>query len=309
MAGKRIQANEPTRRDVLRFGLYFAYAAGISGASWLAGCMRKEINPDRVIVITLDTTRADRLGCYGCSRNTSPNIDEFSKDTIMYTHALATSSWTLPSHASLFTGKMPSCHGAQYDENGPLCLFDAIEGSERRKEMKARGLAKDELTLAEILRRKNYETGAVVAGPWLKKFSGLDMGFTLYDDRKIDTLNGRSAEDVTSAAFEMIEKFKTSKFFLFLNYFDPHRPYQPSEEYEKVFMPEETKEKYKIHFPENKPEHLTPKARVAIKALYDAEILYMDYHVGRLLDRLKNEGFYDNALIILTSDHGELLGE
>ncbi len=250
-----------------------------------------------VILIVLDTTRIDHLGCYGYHRQTSPNIDELAKASLMYTRAIAPSSWTLPSHASLFTGKFTSSHGARYDPNGPFLLTDAINGPANWNRYRVRGLAENELTLAMILKQAGYTTGAVVAAIWLKKIFGLDKGFDYYDDSEFDTVNGRLAERVTASAVKWLEESRDKKFFLFLNYFDPHSPYRPPKAFAKAFLLDIIKRDFKKDPLEVK------------KALYDTEIRYMDSYVGQFLQKLKALDLYDESFIIVTSDHGELLGE
>ncbi len=266
----------------------------------LAGCRGADPRPARqpnVVLITLDTTRADRLGAYGYSRRTSPNLDVLARESMLYTSALATSSWTLPAHATLFTGKFTTSHGARYDPAGPLSLASVIEGPRAWREYRVRGLAPSETTLAELLRREGYATGAVAGGPWLKKAFGLDQGFDYYDDDQIDTANGRLAEDVTSAAVRWIERSREKEFLLFLNYYDPHGPYAAPEPFAHAFLAAGAKLSEGI-----------PRGDELI-ARYDAEIMYMDHHIGALLERLKELRLYDETLIVVTSDHGELLGE
>jgi arylsulfatase A-like enzyme len=287
-----------TRRKLLKYGAFSGLTAGLAPVLWLSGC-RKQRHGTRpnILLITLDTTRADRLSCYGYYRRTSPNIDRLSVDSVLYTRAIAPSSWTLPSHASLFTGKFTSSHGAKYDPKGPLRLTDAIRGPSSWKVYRARGLGRDELTLADILKGTGYATGAVVGGPWLKKIFGLNKGFDYYDDAEINTLNGRLARQITDVAASWIEKSRHEEFFLFLNYFDPHSPYSPPEGFAKAFLPKDW---------------IRTQRRPSVKeinARYDAEILYMDHYIGQLMRRLKSYDLYDNTLIIVTADHGELLGE
>src|SRR5262249_10289738 len=148
------------------------------------------------ILITLDTTRVDRLGCYGYAHPTTPNIDSIAEKSVIYTRAIAPSSWTLPSHASIFTGKFTTSHGAEYDPNGPLHLLDVIDGPQAWKSYRVRGIAKDEKTLPMHLKNAGYATGAVVAGPWLRKIFVLSKGFDYYDDSQITGLNGRTADQV-----------------------------------------------------------------------------------------------------------------
>ncbi len=290
-----------SRRDLLRGGLSTSLVLGLSAAGLpmsLGGCSRRGAARPNVILITLDTTRVDHLGCYGGARPTSPALDRLAEESVLYRRAIATSSWTLPSHASLFTGKFTASHGARYDPEGPLRLKDAIPGPESWNRYRARGLSVGEVTLAGILRDAGYATGAVVAGPWMKRPFGLDVGFDLYDDTEIGTVNGRKAASVTDSALRLIEQVGEREFFLFLNYYDPHGPLTPPPQFAKQFLPAGTR--------------LERGKRLTVEqllALYDAEILYMDQHIGRLLQKLKDEGIYDNTWIIVTADHGELFGE
>jgi arylsulfatase len=265
------------------------------------GCRaRGETSPPRpsVVLITLDTTRADHLGCYGYRRRTSPNLDRLAAESRLHTRAVATSSWTLPAHASLFTGKLETSHGAGYHPDGPLSLASAVPGPPAWKRYRARGLPESETTLAEILKRAGYATGAVVAGPWLKRPFGLAQGFDFYDDDHIDSSDGRRAESVTAAALRWLERTPSRPVFLFLNYYDPHGPYGPPDPFLRRFLPAGV----------DPPGDGIPTGET-LAALYDAEILYMDHHLGALLDGVRSIGLYQNALIVVTADHGELLGE
>ncbi|MFG0318918.1 MAG: sulfatase [Planctomycetota bacterium JB042] len=250
-----------------------------------------------IVLITLDTTRADHLGCYGYRRATSPRIDALARESTVYERATAVTSWTLPTHASMFTGKLPTSHGARYDAEGPFDLSKAIgDGFEG---FRARGIDDRERTLAAILGEAGYRTGAAVAGPWLLSVFGLAQGFDSYDDSGIDHINGRRADSITDAGLAFVDEANDddAPFFLFLNYFDAHAPYvPPGERYARLFAPGPlTRENV------GKPEFQV--------ALYDAEIAFMDEHVGRLLDGLKERGLYDDAWIFVTADHGELLWE
>lgn len=236
-----------------------------------------------MVLITLDTTRRDRLGCYGYSRETSPNLDALAARSVVFDRAVAASSWTLPSHASIFTGKLPSSHGADYDPEGPLRLTQAIEGPEEWAEYRASGLPPGETTLSLLLREQGYRTAAVVGGPWMKRVFGLDRGFETYDDEGIGDVNGRLASEVTASALEILQR-TNGPFLLFLNYFDPHGPYEAPSPFGGTFGME-------------------PGDR------YDEEILYMDHHLGRFLEGMKADGLFDDSLILVTADHGELLGE
>ena len=291
--------HKPTRRDLFKRSLGAGLAAGLSGGVWLSGCSRrKQSSNSNIILITLDTTRADHLGCYGYRRGTSPNLDKLAEQSVLYTQAIAPSSWTLPSHASLFTGKFPSSHGAHYDKNGSLKLLAA--GLKDRifwDEIRANGMDPSAQTLAQILRQAGYSTGAVVGGPWLKRVFGLNKDFEHYDDAGISTLNGRRADAVTTNALQWLENVRGGKFFLFLNYFDPHGPWSAPDLFGTAFLQDEKKRS-----DGNREEYEK-------RAAYDGEILYMDYHIGRLVEALKHWNLYEGSWVIVTADHGELLGE
>lgn len=263
----------------------------------VAGCSGNATETANVIVVTMDTTRVDRLSSYGYRWNTSPNLDRLAQDSVRFTRAYSTSSWTLPAHASLFTGRFPSSHGAIYDVQGPVMLSDAILTPGTWPDFRVRGLAASEITLAEILSDHGYTTGAVVAGPWMKRVFGLDQGFDDYDDSDIQEVAGRRADAVTAAAIQWVERNQADPFFLFLNYFDPHTPYDPPPEYRSRFSPGAVD-----------PEALEDKNE-KLRALYDAEIAFMDDALGKLLDRLRQLGLYDRTWVVVTADHGEKQGE
>ena len=152
-----------------------------------------------IVLITLDTTRSDRLGCYGYSLPTSPQLDRLCEDATRYDAAYSTTSWTLPAHASLFTGEYTYSHGVRYDTDGPLVLSDAIDHRSAAR-YRARGLDADKPTLARRLSDAGYATAGFVGGPWMKRVFGLESGFDHWDDAGIDEENGRRAAALTDAA-------------------------------------------------------------------------------------------------------------
>jgi arylsulfatase A-like enzyme len=272
-------------------------------AALLPACGRAPAPRPNLLLVTLDTTRADHLGCYGYARNTSPHLDALAAEGVVHPPLLATSSWTLPTHASLFTGLYPSSHGARYDRDGPLSLSDGIEGPARFRNYRVHGLAPGPPTLAALLRDAGYATAAVVAGPWMKRLFGLDRGFDAYDDSGVTDVKGVSAEAVTDAALRLLDGLARSgfaqgtpaagrPFFLFLNYYDPHSPYRPPPGFAGAFF---------------SPDSAEGDGDAVDR--YDAEILYTDFHLGRLFDALRERGLYDATWILVTADHGELFGE
>ena len=282
-----------TRRQVLSSGARLGVAAG--AASLAAACRWRRNDRPNVLLVTLDTTRADHLGCYGYARPTSPHLDAMAAESTIYTRAISPGTWTLPSHASLFTAKCPSSHGARYDPTGSLVLASAIPDRPGLNAYRVRGVAPTETTLATVLGRAGYRTGGVAGGPWLKKVFGLGTGFEWWDDDDIGSINGRIAADLNARALPWLDTV-TEPFFLFLNYFDAHAPMQPPPEFAAPFLP-------------------APIARGVrptmeqTQALYDGEIRYADQHFGDVVAALKRRNLYDRTWIIVSADHGELFGE
>ncbi len=290
------------RREFLARGLRLGGGFGmLAAASALHGCGSPGNAPRRphIVLITLDTTRADHLGCYGYPLPTSPRIDGLARESRVYTRMIAPATWTLPSHACIFTGKFTTSHGAQYDPEGQLRLTQGLARSDPSwSELRVRTIDPHEPTLPGLLAEHGYHTAGVVAGPWLKRVFGLARGFDHFDDDDIRTLNGRPAEEVTDRALDWLDTAGEGPKMLFANYFDPHTPLQPPPAFANRFL---------SRLPRGEPPE---RAKVGRKiALYDAEINYMDFHVGRLLDGLKQRHMYSDSWIIITSDHGELLGE
>jgi len=305
-----------SRRDLLRRGLRGGCAlAGLGSAVGSVGCGQfggsrtpaEKSDVPTILLITLDTTRADHLGCYGYQRPTSRHLDRLAEDCRVYDRAISTGTWTLPTHASLFTGRFTASHGARFDPEGPLGLGDALNDTgeegvslpDRWDKYRIRPMAQNEQTLASLLKDAGYATGAVIAGPWLMKTFGLSQGFDFYDDGGLTTLEKRTAPDVTRSALDWLESTGRQPRFLFLNYFDAHAPLVPPPGFERMFQtgplpPPAKRSKLKLD---------------QILGLYDSEIFYMDVYLGRLFDGLKERGLYDNALIVVTADHGHLYGE
>jgi len=216
-----------------------------------------------LLVITIDTLRADRLGAYGYSKANTPHLDELASEGVLFQEAIAQVPVTLPSHASLFTGLVPPTHGVR-------------DNTYFRLDLEAR-------TLAEVLKARSYETAAFVSAFVLDSSFGLDQGFDVYDDEvageaeTAGTIAERRGELVTRSFVSWIEKRSSDRpFFAWLHFFDPHLPYAPPSPY---------------------------------PAGYDGEIAYVDAQVGRVLEALEANGLGKDTLVVVTSDHGESLGE
>lgn len=257
-----------------------------------------------ILLITLDTTRADHLSCYGYGRNTTPNVDQVAQESHIFRHAVSTSSWTLPAHASLFTGTYPSRHGARFapkesTANSPLhvnCLDDKLP------------------TLAEVLLENGYVTAGIGGGPWFHQKFGLGRGFSFYRDPAIE--NGaqwmsRTAEEVNEIALAWLQKNHHRPFFLFINYFDPHTPYSAPHPFSTWFgQPPGVTDAFEVTDKLMRDgEKLSDMEFQSLLLAYDNEIAYADFYLGKLLDEMKKVGVYYNTIIIITSDHGEYFGE
>lgn len=275
--------------------------AVLAGAVLVWQHMTASTKQPNIVLITLDTVRADHLSCYGYERKTTPNLDRLASEGQRFENALAVSSWTLPTHASLFTGLFPTTHGAHYSSAGKVALDEAVDIGQLEfySHFKANGLSDESMTLAETLKNAGYTTGGVGAGPWLKPIFGLSQGFDFYDC-DVNSVDGRKADEVTALGMQFMTLHKEAPFFLFLNYFDAHEPYLPPQEYLfKFFDPKRIKEV------QNDP---ALEAEFELSR-YDSEIFFMDVEIGRFVDALKKQGIYDDTWIIVIGDHGEHFGE
>jgi arylsulfatase A-like enzyme len=265
----------------------------------LVSCTAPPAPPD-VVIVTLDTTRVDHLSSYGYERETSPSLDRIADESVTYTRAWSTSSWTLPAHASLFTGLYPSSHGAHFD----------LEGRTGLGELRAGSLGEEFETLAERLTAQGYTSAAFVSGPWLLPSLGLLQGFR-HVDAKLTGVEGRRAESVTDAALEWLSRTPPNEpLFLFVNYFDPHEPYDPPPGFDEFgrARDEFSRKDWWVEAMAGRAP-LTPAERQILIDRYDGEIRAMDRQLGRLFEAVKGRPGGERSLIIVTADHGESFGE
>lgn len=270
------------KRAVPGSGLLVATLASIFALA--AGCSGPNANPKYdVILISIDTLRADHLSCYGYFRKTSPTIDEFAKESVIYTNAFSQSAFTLSSHMSMLTSTFPPVHG----------LMNAKEFVPLSKNIK---------TLPEMLKGNGYETIGYYEVNNLAPKYGFDRGFDVY--------KWKDNEEV----LESIENRKQNPFFLFVHYFDVHSSDWRDAEF--VYDgPSEFRDRFGKSPLNHKPKQvysgaakLTQEELKQIIARYDGGILHVDHQLNELFKTLKNADRFDESLIILTSDHGESLG-
>ena len=259
-----------------------------------------------VVLITLDSTRVDHLSCYGYERETTPRLDAFAERAVRFRRAWSTSSWTLPAHASLFTGLYPSRHGAHYDRDGAAVLGNVV-GLPVARHVRAGKLAEDIPTLAELLAERGYRTAAFVAGPWLHRSFGLLRGFEVKDDR-VASFGGRPAHEITRSAVAWIQRLAPEQpYLLFANYFDPHAPYEPVQSYPDL---PRAGEPFVADYESlmRGTATLDLDERAVLRDRYDAEIRVMDHELGRLLEIVLARPAGQHTLVVVTADHGEALG-
>ena len=262
----------------------------ILAISLVLGCGEGTRRPN-VVLIGVDTLRRDHLGCYGYGRTTSPGIDDLAEGGVLFEHAVASSPWTLPSFATVFTSLYPSQHGAK----GTISP-----------------MGKSFPTLASVLRDNGYTTGAIVNAPFLKDSYGVARGFDFYD---MASPEDRVADGTTDDALGWIDSNGKEPFLLFVHYFDPHLPYSPPAPYDTLFYPDYSGTIPNLYDPTSLPlirdrgfkqlESLSPEDWNHIESLYDGEIAFADALIGALLKGLDQRGLLENTLIVFTSDHGE----
>jgi arylsulfatase A-like enzyme len=264
-----------------------ALALGLTILSLLLPMLRPRADAPNLLLISVDTLRADRLGCYGSTSARTPNIDALALQGTLWETVIAAAPVTLPATCTLMTGIDPPGHGVQY--NGYYVL-DASQ-----------------LTLAEFLADRGYETSAVIGNFALEHRFGIDQGFGSFDDEMTRHMRGeeakrratgvteegetwwrnhlrtqdsqRSADEVTDAAIAVLKQGGQRPFFLWAHYMDPHGPYRPPAKFRGAADP------------------------------YDGEVSFVDHEIGRLLRELDSQPDGRRTLVVLVADHGESLGE
>jgi arylsulfatase A-like enzyme len=248
----------------------------------LVGAARRRERPN-LVLISIDCLRADHVGAYGYPRDTTPHIDRLAADGVVFETAVATSSWTLPTHMSMFTGLAPSFHGATKWEK----------------------LDRSIPYFPELLADGGYYTSGVASWVYVSQTYGFERGYHVY--QTLEDLDTR-AGDVIDVAIEQARRAKGTDQFLFVHLFDPHWPYLPPPEFLERFgpRPRDLSGLDDILGSDAPADELETEE---IIRLYDAEVAYTDSQLGRFFDELKAAGLYDSSLIVLTSDHGEAFFE
>jgi arylsulfatase A-like enzyme len=259
-----------------------------------------ERDPDQapdIVLVVIDTLRADHLGVYGYERATSPAIDALAAEGLWFSRAYAHSGWTLPSFSSLLTGTLPHQHRMGRAESDTKVFSQ---------------LPRDQVTLAERLSDQGYACAAIVNNTFLAPQFGLNQGFDPYDYQGSGVPAHRSAEDTVDIALKWLERTQEPAFLL-VHIMEPHLPLDPSDEVRGTFA-STSDLPIPVPYVANptsegwKDGSIPPPGadvRQALLDLYDEEILSSDRAVGRLVTTLKDQGRWDNLALIVTADHGE----
>lgn len=231
-----------------------------------------------ILLISVDTLRADHLSCYGYHRP-SPNIDALAKDSVLFENTTSQAPWTTASHMSLFTSLYPTVHRVTHE-----------------------ALSEVQTTLPVLLQKKGYQTAAFVEATALDPRFGFGRGFNQYHRKS----NDPSARANNERVLQWLDQRKPANpFFLFVHYYDVHRKYQPPPPFNKIYSPTIQDVDYLITGPYGRRRSITFQEIYDIVAMYDGEIRYVDEQIRNLLQNLKNRGLYRNSLIVLLADHGE----
>ncbi len=263
------------------------------------GCLQRvEQTPPNLLLIVIDTLRADHVGAYGYRLPTTPALDRLASGGIVFEQAVAQAPWTRPSMATVMTGLYPPTHGVTCKH------FDVPQ---EQCDVLPAGVT----TIAEALSARDYETAGIVANIQVDAAFGFAQGFDSYtnvfDDLAASDPRWRehwhefkwvneTTPEVTNRAIAWLRSRKSERpFFLYLHYLDPHEPYRPPPPYDRMF---------------DRASYVSPYREVlADLPLYDGEVRYVDENVKRVLDRLRGEGAFENTVIVVTADHGEAFGE
>ena len=271
----------------------------------LAGC--GESARPNVLLIIFDTARADRFPFDGYSRPTAPNLMTIAAEGVVYTQAFSPAPWTVPAHASLFTGQYPSLHRT---DCGSLRLPDQAT------------------TLAETLQAEGYRTIGYTANPWLGRDYNFQQGFDTYGEtwRDVPQESEDTGAGLTNDKVIRFLRWRADNpgaarqpFFLFINYFEPHLPYHPPEPERSRFLrpgadPAKVKRLSRLGHPDEMRyivglSDLTDDDMGILNDLYDGEIAYTDRRAGEVLSVLREQGILDRTIVAIAGDHGENIGD
>lgn len=258
---------------------------------------RRDAARPNLLLISVDTLRADHLGCYGYARDTSPRIDGLAARGVLFEELHSTAPWTLPSYGTLFTGLEPTRHRAGVEQR----LEERFGAGEDLEREQVQDLTPGAATLAQILAREGYRTLGLVSNPYLDARSGVDRGFARWSHYV------NRAQSAVELAERHLAGPADAPWFLFVHMIDPHAPYTPLAPWDKKFSGRSLAElsNYPPSLKQLRAQAPDAEMQRLLVDLYDGEIAYTDEQVGRLLDLIAARGELENTLVIFHSDHGE----
>lgn len=274
----------------IKLGVLVAVLLALVGTSfWLIGPKKRVSSRPNLILVSIDTLRADRLGAYRYQRETTPFLDSFAAQSALFEHAIAPASWTLPSHVSLFTGLYPSSHGVNSAQD--------------------LGIGAGTEILTETLKQAGYRTFAYTGGGYVNKRYGFGRGFEDYQKTKND--NQRDERGFLAALHTAHDRVQAlpdgDPYFLFLHTYAVHCPYVPSEPYATMFRsPGAEKINSGLCGPQySKMKDLSKGQALFLSDRYDGSIRLVDTNLKEFVDGMRADGLLENTYIVITSDHGE----
>ena len=278
-------------RPTLASALLAALTPLVVGCGEAAGKLERP----SVVLISVDTLRADHVGAYGYFRDTTPNIDRFSSQAVLFERCYATMATTLPSHASMLTGLYPIEHGI---------LANMVHGG------RLFGWSEQMLSFAQVLRDEGYATAGFIGAAPLKSPTGISLGFEHWNE---PVERERRAEQVVDEVLPWLDQHADEPLFLFVHLYDPHWRFRAPEPWRSQYETDEGLEAWIAErgIPEKAVRSqgvITSETRIEVNR-YDGEIGYTDDQIGRLLDRMAELELTDNTIVIITADHGEGLNQ
>lgn len=266
-------------------------AASLAAPAVLGGASRPDI-----LLITVDTLRADHLGAYGYFRETSPAIDALAAESLLFERCYTPLAYTLPAHMSLLTATFPYEHGVLANFRKEGVYFDRAAGA---------------ASFAEFARRAGYTTAGFVSAAVLHRDTGIAAGFDVF----YDVPDQVRAADTIERVLTFLDAEPSRPLFLWVHLYDPHRPYVAPPPFDRRFTTsarlEREAAKRKVSAGKVKAQNGELRRFEGLPAInaYDGEVAYADSQLGRLFEALRREGLWDDLVVVFTSDHGEALGE
>ena len=297
----------------------FLYQKQFSGTTTKTeGMISPESRPN-IIMILVDALRANRLGCYGHDRNTSPTVDNIASDGIIFEHVISQAPWTQPAVASLFSSRYPSVH--------KVINISLVEKMEKGKVPKMAVFNKAFTTFVESLDAVGYDTAGFTANPFMSESYGFERGFDHYADMSAREGKEQRGNQLNDEVVEWLKKRDSQNpFFIYIHYMDVHGPYYARDEYIEPFMRQvrQIENKQRLSKGEvSRLGYLLKRSAAPIvekhgdltgyrefwSAFYDAGVREQDHHIANLKKRIEDIGLWNDAYVIFTSDHGEELFE